>query len=421
MNFIVNTSFRLLYFFVSVFTVLSVEGKINTDSTSQGTLSIDGRAIMEQPLELSCVWEFYPNQLLTGQQMDSVGVSNFIDMPKWWQNDNENPVVEFASYRLKVFTEPIAEKELALTMPDVYCSYDLWVNGNFIGSNGKVGTSRNSALPQWKPDTYSFKHNNDTLVIIIHISNFYHHRAGISRPILLGSTKQLFEKRSYVETANTLLLGTVGILFFLGAFYFVRKKEIPYLFYALLCVSWIIRAAFSNHYQIVQWFPGIDWFLVVRAEYIGIYLSTLFGFLLLCTLFPKDVNRAFRNLFILTCVCFTLFTILFAPRMFTAYIQFYLGLSSFLLLFILIIVFRAYIKRRQGSLFTLFTAISLAGAFGYVILSFEGLFQLNELLFDLIFIVQFILLLIAISRRLKWIGTDKDDYDKMTFDNYVSK
>jgi hypothetical protein len=82
-------------------------------------------------------------------------------------------------------------------------------------------------------------------------------------------------------------------------------------------------------------------------------------------------------------------------------------------------VFRAYIKRRQGSLFSLFTAISLAGAFGYVILSFEGFFQLNELLFDLIFIVQFILLLIAISRRLKWIGTDKDDYDKMTFDNYV--
>jgi hypothetical protein len=111
----------------------------------------------------------------------------------------------------------------------------------------------------------------------------------------------------------------------------------------------------------------------------------------------------------------------FAPRIFTAYVQFYLGLSSFLLLFILIIVFRAYVKRRQGSLFTLFTAISLVVAFGYVILSFQGLFQLNDLLFDFIFIVQFILLLITISRRLKWIGTDKDDYDRMTFDNYVSK
>jgi hypothetical protein len=67
---------------------------------------------------------------------------------------------------MKVIIPPSEQKALALYMPDVYCSYELLVNGNVIGNNGKVGSSKSESAPQWKPETYFFEPTGDTLEII---------------------------------------------------------------------------------------------------------------------------------------------------------------------------------------------------------------------------------------------------------------
>lgn len=190
--------------------------------------------------------------------------------------------------------------------------------------------------------------------------------------------------------------------------------------YSLLCLSWIIRAAFSNHYQIVQWFQDINWYLVVRTEYISLYLSTLFGSLLVGSLFPREVSKVFRAIYIVASIGFTLFTLLVSPLLFTAYVQLYLGLSSALLLSILVIVTRAYSVSREGATLVLIAAFFGVAMFGYVIMAYQGVFPMSELFFNTGFLLQFILTLIAIDKRVRKNDTGHD-YDMMTFEGATRK
>lgn len=370
---------------------------------------------------LNGAWEFYPNQLLNSPKTEANLTRQFMDVPHWWAEEEGKPSVQFGTYRMQVVL-PSSEQNLSLglKMPDVYCSYTLIVNGRVLGQNGTVGTSKLEASPQWKPDTYYFESAKDTLDIVLQLSNFYHHRTGINSSLLLGRADQLKQKESTTKSTTNLLLAGLACLSVLGIIFYFVKGNIAFLLYVLLCVSWMIRAAFSNHYQIVQWIQDINWYLVVRTEYISLYLSTLFGSLLVDSLFPREVNKVFRIIFIITSVGFTVFTLLVPPVLFTAYVQLYLGLSSLLLLSILVIVTRAYSVSREGSTLVLTAAFVAVGMFSYVIMAYQGVFELNELIFDTGFLLQFTLTLVAIYKRIG--KTDSGhDFDLMTFEGATKK
>lgn len=366
-----------------------------------GMQIINTTALSRNSIALKGPWEFYPNELIGPAEMDNIQSKLFITVPGWWTQEDK-PEVQSASYRLKVILSNNNSTALALSMPDVYCSYHLWVNGKNLGGNGVVSTTKTGSKPQWKPETYLLDIEQDTLEIIIHLSNFHHYRTGISKPILLGQADQLLEIRDTIEISNVILLLGLALLSIAAIIvYIMRSKDVALLLFSLLCLSWMLRSAFSNHYQAVQWFPNINWYLCARMEYISIYMTTLFGSLLVGNVFPRDVNNAFRLFFIITCACFTLFTLLAPPDLFTAYVNLYLGLSSLLLIFIQAIIAKAYFESRTGAGLIMICALLAVIIFGYVILSYHGVFTLNELVFNIGFIVLFTILFIAVMRRIK--------------------
>ncbi len=410
----------LLFLFISIGIISTCLSAIENDSLHT-EITVFKDQLKKRPFALNGYWDFYPNELINSEQMSDHPPKAVTKVPHWWVEESGKPSVQFATYRLKVILSEVDNHTaLALYMPEVYSSYDVWVNGTKLGQNGIVGNTKTAAKPQWKPSTYSFTTKGDTIEIILHLSNFYHHRTGTSLPILLGYADQLIERENTIEAANLLLLFGIVCLSLVGFIYFVRLKKIAFLFYALLCMAWMFRSAFSNHYQIVQWFPDINWYLCARVEYISIYLSTLFGSLLVGSLFPRDVNKVFRRFFIITCACFALFTLIVSPFIFTAYVQLYLGLSSILLISILVIVIKAYVQNRDGAGLLLFTAFLAVGTFGYVILSYQGLIELNELVFNIIFLIQFILTLITVIWRVNKMDTTRN-YDFISFDEATKK
>ena len=390
-------------------------------SSEDGTVLLRDELLSSGPYALNGNWEFYPNELISSAEMIDRPTKSYIEVPSWWIEECGKPSIQSATYRLKiVLPENEQSDSLALSMPEVYCSYDLWVNGKKLGQNGLVGHTKTESKPQWKPETYVFKSERDTLEIILHLANFYHHRTGIGKPILLGQVDQLIQRKRRIETSNTIMLSGLALLVIAANIFYLRLKSGPLLFYILLCLSWILRSAFSNHYQVTQWFPDINWYLVVRTEYISLYLSTLFGSLLVGSLFPRDVNRAFHIFFIVACVGFTLFTLVVPPSLFTTFVQLYLGLSTILLISILVIVTKAYTESREGAGFLLITGLFAVGIFGYVLLSYQGVFELDELIFNIGFLTQFILTLITVIRRIYKMRTTSD-YDFMTFDEATKR
>ncbi len=406
---------RYLFLLVAVIATSSSPEDSEKNSPQDGIVILNDDEIIHRPYALNGNWEFYPNELIGSAEMNSKPTKSFIEVPFWWTEETDIPYIQSATYRVKVILPKIDSSALAISMPDVYCSYDLWVNGQKLGQNGIVGKTKVEAKPQWKPETYVFRSERDTLEIIVHLSNFYHHRTGISKPILLGKADVLLQRKSKIETSDTIMLFGLGFLSIAAGLYFLKQRNLSLILYILLCLSWMLRSAFSNHYQIVQWFPDINWYLCVRVEYISLYLSTLFGSLLVGSLFPRDVNAAFRMFFIVTSVCFTLFTIIAPPLIFTAYVQLYLGLSTILLISVLVIIIKAYTESREGAGSLLITALLGVGIFGYVILAYQGMFELDELVFNIGFLFQFSITLITVIRRIHKMKTTQD-YDMMTFD-----
>jgi hypothetical protein len=385
----------------------------------EASINVPQGQLAKEPVVLKGLWEFYPNEIINAKQRPNKSNQTLIIVPSWWSEEEGKASIQYGSYRLSVIMDSDDRAQpLALRVPDVYSAYELWVNGDLIGRNGIVGSSKESSKPQWKPATYYFQSSKDTLDIVITLSNFYHYRTGINTPLILGTAEQLKKSTHRTELSNVILLSGLLILGLLGVALYIKRGSSQYVLYALLCFSWIIRAAFSNHYQIVQWFENINWHFLVRTEYISLYLSTLFGSLLVGSLFPKEVSKVFRMIYIIACVSFTVFTLVAAPLLFTAYIQLYLGLSTILLISILVVVAKAYSESREGVSILLAAAFLAVAMFGYVIMAYQGLFAFNDMFFNVGFLLMFILTLLAVNERIEKIGSDRD-YGKMTFDGVM--
>ncbi len=402
--------------------LLSVKDEAPRETSTQEALFIVPQGqLAKQPIDLKGIWEFYPNELIESNGFLDKSNQTFVIVPSWWAEEEGKSSVQYGTYRLKVLMASADQQQsLALEMPDVYCAYELWLNGELVGQNGIVGRTKETSKPQWKPETYFFKQNKDTLEIVVKLSNFYHYRTGINNPLVLGSAEHLKKDGQRTEISNFILLAGLTILGLIGIVLYFMRSSIQYVLYSLLCFSWVVRAAFSNHYQIVQWFEDINWHFLVRTEYISLYLSTLFGSLLVGSLFPKEVSKVFRIIYIIACFSFTVFTLGFSPMLFTTYIQLYLGLSSILLLSIIVIVARAYSESREGVTLILAAAAMAVAMFGYVIMAYQGLFSLNDMFFNIGFLLMFILTLMAVSERIQKMGSDRD-YGKMTFDGTMTK
>lgn len=403
----------------AVWLLLGIAVTSKAYSPNEGVLDFHLGNLKNKSIALDGFWKFYPNQLLTPHDFPTQTQWAYIKIPSWWDASEKIPPIDYGTYRIIVIlSKEDAQRNLALKMPDVYSSYALWINGKFTGSNGQVGSTRETSAPQWKPETYLFTAGNDTLEIIVQLANFYHSRSGINNSIYLGDSEKLITQQHQTKTAGTILFISLWVfaLVSIGVYYRKKKKDKALIYYACLCIAWSLRSIFSNYYLSVQWFPEINWSVCAKIEYITLYLSTLFGSLLVGRLFPREVNWWFRRIYVVCCSLFTIFTMVTPPSIFTQFVQLYLALSSILLISMLVIITKAYIEDRQGInnlVICIFLAVIM---FAYVILSYQGLFELNALVFNGGFFILFLFSGIATVIRLNKMATTLDD-DIMTIEH----
>ncbi|MBK7711556.1 MAG: hypothetical protein IPJ37_11785 [Bacteroidales bacterium] len=111
---------------------------------------------------------------------------------------------------------------LAFDMPVFDSSYDIFVNGKYMGSNGVTGKTENETTPEYKRIFFRISPDTDTLRIIVNVSNFDHRRGGFWLPIKLGTFTEVQKQMANTWAAEwsviTLLMGfAVFFLFFLSS------------------------------------------------------------------------------------------------------------------------------------------------------------------------------------------------------------
>jgi hypothetical protein len=349
-------------------------------------------------LRLSNAWQYYAYKLLRPGDLFERGTE--VSIPHLWKATKL--ATGFATYRtIVVLPDSMLNRKMALYMPDVYSSYQLWINGQWYEGNGVVGIDKASTTPMWLPKHISFTSQTNAIEVIVQVSNFHHHRGGIGKALVLGEAHAIVKKAESTKKLGELLFAGLLFMAAVSALSYFRKRHPVFIYFSLFCIAWALRSVFSNEYLAVQKFPSIDWVWVVRTEYVTLYLSTMFGLLFVTKLFPLDFSKIFKTTFVAIALVFTLITVSTQPSFFTAYIQIYLAFSATVLVSTIIILIRAFINDRKGASTMLGSVFIGVLLFAYVILAYQNMLVLNELIFNIGFLLLFLTVSAGIRNHLK--------------------
>ena len=304
-------------------------------------------------------WEFYWRQLINPKPGDTlINLQHpYIIVPGFWNSQVPGsgffkPAFGFATYHIKVLCPP-GSSDLDLKLLTIASAYKLFVNGEQLLQIGKLATSKNAAVPDYKPAIIHVEPVNGILDIVIQVSNFNYSAGGLWDYIKLAPHEQIQSLWITDLGIDFFLSGCfflVGIYFLIIFFYFKNKPAS--LYFSIFCLIVAVRPLVTDELGIL-YITSWNWELVKHIEFISFYLSVPVLSLLSYELFPREFPKKILNAILIISLPFLLAAI-FAPPFVFRY-----GLKPFQLFMILTAVFGLYVyinavkNRRAGSVYFL--------------------------------------------------------------------
>lgn len=322
-----------------------------------GVIDLRNIDFKKTSIPLHGFWAFYWNRII---QPDSISSTNtFIEYPKIWNNLKLNGLqlssTGYATYSLKVLL-PKNKQELALTIPDVYSSYRLYINGNLFSSNGKPDTSKSSAVAKWVTETIPLQTNKDTLNLVLQIANFWHAKGGPYKEILIGDKTSLVYESEKEKAYDLILTGCVfmGGLFFIGLFLFGKHDKVI-LYFSLFCISYSYRVIGFGSYELHNIFPNLPFWLTLHLEYLSLYAVVGLFTLYTWHLYPEDFDKKMMQLMMVICFGFAATTIFLPSTFFTSLINYFLLAMFVFLLYVFYVYIKAARSNRVGAQYAIWS------------------------------------------------------------------
>jgi two-component system, sensor histidine kinase len=148
-------------------------------------------------------------------------------------------------------------------------------------------------------------------------------------------------------------------------------------------------------------FPEINWFLLVKTEYLSLFLITIFSTLLINRLFPELSSNIFKYLVVFINCVYTVF-ILFAPVIiFTRWLPLYLMTSVVVLVYAAVTIFRAMALEKSGAWSLIIGLILSIIAIGYDMIAYEGILVNQLTVGSVCYILIYLCCAVGILQQLK--------------------
>ncbi len=249
-------------------------------------------------INLAGEYEFYWHQLLTPWDLDqneSIFKTGFINVPRPWNDfvhqGKALPGEGYATYRLTILLNP-SHSGLAVKLLEEGTSYNLFVNGQKLSSAGVVGKSAEAEKPGYFSDIIGVQSNGNALEIVLQVANFSHRLGGAWNPIVLGDKAQLQKKQDLELAYDLFVFGSIFImaLYHLGLFSLRRKERSP-LYFGLFCLLIAIRILTTGERYILLFYPGIEYELMIKLEYLTFYLAVPVFIRYFYSLFPYGFSK----------------------------------------------------------------------------------------------------------------------------------
>jgi len=224
------------------------------------------------PLTLDGQWEFYPGQLPTSGQIQTVGLeARGISVPGEWQealklhSDSSNG---YGTYRLRLLVDPL-KQPVAFWIKGIQASFEAEVNGVILGGAGSVSVAAAAYQPSNVSTKLSYSENGATeLELLLRVANYDSpFSGGIMRSVRFGSQTAV-DAMSWYSIGFQLM--TVMIMLLHGLYaciiYLYRPKDRSLLITGLIYLS-VGIAVFSGHDKaLLLWLPAnYTWAIKIRT------------------------------------------------------------------------------------------------------------------------------------------------------------
>lgn len=368
--------FAILLIFISIANVFSKE---ETPLAKNGILDLREQSI-KRSISLTGEWKFYWQKLVIPTDITKGRSVNF---PIKWNtieiDGKKLPAFGYATFHLRVLL-PKTRETLRIAMPDVYCAYSLFLNGQLVLKNGQVADNEKDFMPHWQYKAFDIPVGIDTAELVLQIANFVHSKGGIKDPIIIGKSRTVVLERSRVEAIDLLLTGCLfmGGLFFLGL-YLLGSRDKAILLFSLYSIVYCYRIMGTSNYVLHTILPNASWEFMVHLEYITLFAAIgLFG-QYTRHLYPEDSNKLVIDIVSLICLLFSIATLLIPPYYFSQLIDPFLVVTVFCIAYTLYIYIIAFKRKRPGSIYALMSSLSLMFAFGLALLNYWGIIPVLQL------------------------------------------
>lgn len=388
MNTIVVESIKHLKFIFTCFLFLLLSSSYAA-ATQDAIIDLSSYNFQEGKLvELDCKWAFYWEELHGPSQMAEKPTPDFYtEMGKIW---GEIPELEFpfsqfgyATYSAKVIIDKRKAPLLAFTLPAVYSSYRMWVNGELFTENGVVAKSKENYEAHWLPQSKIYEAKSDTLEIIFQIANFDHFKGGIARNILLGSSDAVFSYRERLIIKDFITIGLLimaATIFF--ALYFMGTREVETLYFAVFCFVFSYRILDTDPlYYLHELIPSINWTISIHIEYITLFLSFYLFVRFINSLYPKDTEGIAERSVSAFSLSFVFLVIVGPIWLFTWASQYFLLLILLSVLYVFYIYAKGVKNKKPGYILGFISIFILGVAVWLNILSFLNVIEGSQLYF----------------------------------------
>ncbi len=189
------------------------------------------------------------------------------------------------------------------------------------------------------------------------------------------------------------------------------------MYFLLLCLTWALRSVFSNLYLAISYFPDFNWELMVKIEYLTLYLTMIWSILFLGRLFSHESSKIVKYFLVIGNIFFVVFTLVTPALTYTRWLPAYLALSVILIIYALVIVIMALINDRAGVQSVVVGVLLGLVLFAYDVIAYEGFLRYNAVIFSIGYLVIFSMLGVALLFHLRIFKSTSQADSVLTFDD----
>ena len=248
----------------------------------------------------------------------------------------------------------------SIRAPHAFSSCSIVINGREDGHQGVVGTSSDSEVPSNGTSESLFRPKKDGSVdIVFNVSNFHRRKYGFFSKIILGElnkARKMF--RTNLIFNASIFASSLTVAIFLFVLFFFYKQARFVIWFAFASSTIAIRGLFFYPHLAAYMFPDMNWHISFIIRYISFPLPILFF-----TIFLKQALKVCYKIpyaVILTVtILYALSITILSPNVSGYVLKYYQVFSAFCILYNLIVLFHALIRKQALAKWIFFGSVIL--------------------------------------------------------------